>query len=316
MNLQIQHLMPSVGAPRVHPDTPEARQIVLRWGVDHGLVQGEEATRRLSAIDPASLAGRVYPTVDFERLCLAAQHLCWLFVHDDTTEQLSSEARHHEARSLQRDLLSALVGDPASRHVLVDAARSLTEQLRALGGTRWWRRFQQSQGRYLSACLWEANNEAKRTIPDLQIYVVMRRLLGGVEGCFDLLVLGESADPRDALSQAAALATLAELANNHIVWANDVLGIGKELRDGATSSLVFALAEERGLALPQAIEQAAQMCRGQAQAFDRLAQALSLQDNPYVQGLRGWMQGHLDWVVCTHRFDVSHSDEGFAIVLP
>lgn len=342
---------------RIHPAVELARETVISWVNKYGLLADSDVSLEgLVSIDPAGLAARVTsPSTSNETLVLVSKHLAWLFVHDDLIEGLLSEGQHDKARDILHADLDCLeemgkvsgcnmehegaaeekhpgLASFVPVHSLLRSRSELDRQLQAKGGDKWYQRFKRSQARYFMACIWEADNdEMDKCVPESPSYKVMRRMLGGVEGCVDLLSLEmEKGDPRDDLRDGPILDALVEMTNNHIIWSNDVIGVFKEMKTNATSNLIFCFQKEEPLlqstgrkeSLQTSILRAAAECEKEYDAIMTLSRRIThSSQNPdsqaFLGGLFAWLGGHIDWVKSSGRFKVKdHPGGGLAMAIP
>lgn len=154
------------GAPEVRPDLPsqcnpdvaQARQHLLDWVRQTGLIRRESARRRFDRADFGWFASLVYPTADRGRLELLADWFAWLFLVDDELDD-GRIGRAAAALAVLDDLLAVLcegdadrVAPNAAESVAVTALADLWRRTSAETGPTW----QQEQLRVHNGRYWNA----------------------------------------------------------------------------------------------------------------------------------------------------------------
>jgi 5-epi-alpha-selinene synthase len=102
---------------------------------------------------------------------------------------------------------------------------------------------------------------------------------------------------------------LAKMTNNVISWANDIVSLEKEQRQGDVHNLALILSHEQKLSLQAAVDRVGALHDAEVYAFIALAQQLpsftptvDADLQRYVSGLRSWMRANLDWSLDTVRY--------------
>jgi hypothetical protein len=89
---------------------------------------------------------------------------------------------------------------------------------------------------------------------------------------------------------------LTSMTNNVISWANDIVSLEKELRQGDVHNLALILSHERKLSLQAAVDQVGALHDAEVYAFMALARrlpsftpAIDADLQRYVSGMRFWI---------------------------
>ena len=312
--------------PALNGHVERAHQHTLTWAVDMGLVEGSGRTfERFAAARFTWLAARAYPVVDGSALELISDWITFLFFYDDMCDtQESTEPDYLEKLMLAEDRLieigygaRARLGDTPLDLALVD----IRERAAQFAGECWLGRLGAHIQEYIEGVRWERLIRMQGAIPSLATYSKLRLLISAVFPCFDfagMCVDGQRADfADDPLVQ-----QLEVMATNHICWVNDIYGVDKELREDTTSNIVIVLANELHLDWDGALDYAIEMCNSELEAFTNLERELETKHGldeqgaqllrAYVDALRSWMRGNLDWYSETKRYGSEKDEAGSA----
>ena len=99
------------------------------------------------------------------------------------------------------------------------------------------------------------------------------------------------------------------MTNNVISWANDLVSLDKELRQGDMHNLAVILSHEQKLSLQAAVNLVGALHDVEVSAFIDLARRLpsftpkiDREIQRYIAGMRSWMRANLDWSLGTTRY--------------
>jgi terpene synthase-like protein len=173
----------------------------------------------------------------------------------------------------------------------------------------WLQRFRSSVAMYFAANVWEATNRREGQIPDAASYCAMRRFTSAVYPCLLLIELTEHLRLPADVHDHTIVQVLAQMTNNVISWANDLVSLDKERQQGDVHNLVLILAHEQRLPLQTAVEQVVALHDAEVRAFIALTQRLptfaptvDADLDRYVIGMRFWMRANLDWSIAAARY--------------
>lgn len=119
-------------------------------------------------------------------------------------------------------------------------------------------------------------------------------------------------DPSDVLST-PHVQILTRLAVNHVAWFNDIIGVNKEKKEAVNNNIVFVMASEKEQtwegALEGAIKRTNQECETFLDIEAKLYASGLINNNEdvlnYIQVLKFWMRGSMDWHFQSKRYVVS-----------
>jgi len=293
----------------VRPSTHSApvQAETLRWLEAYRLAEA-----RADLLDCVSAVGELtaltYPGASRESLRLASDWTTLFFLMDDLVEERGADLAAISA--LNARYLAVLGGEApgAEEGPVLHALWDVRERLAGVASAQWLRRFRGRVKEWLGAHVWEARNRADRTVPDVASYVHMRQYSVGMYFEFLLSELTDGYALPAEVESHEAVAQLARHANNQIAWANDVMTLGKELRQGDVHNLVMSLWKREGLELQAALERAVAMHNEEVARFQALARGLPSfgEADGAVQGLvralRHYMGGHLGWGYSARRY--------------
>ncbi|MER6102260.1 terpene cyclase [Streptomyces sp. NPDC001832] len=312
-----QRTNPHVGHTRVHLDT---------WIRNTGLVHRDSARDRFEQADFGAFVGMVHPTADSKSLDLVADWFVWLFLVDDQLDDGHLGRSPERVRDVVASMRSVIEGAgtgtmpdedlPAAVVALVD----LWERTTPSAPAHWRTRFGRHLTTYLTtATTWETGNRAAGVVPSEEAYIAKRRHTGAIHVCMDLIEIVAGIEAPESIHDDARFITALEASCNVVCWANDVYSYEKEQVLGEIHNLVHLVRHHRGYGKQQALEH---VCAEIATETKRFLTAetellaaypqLSWLLTPYLDGMRSWMRGNLDWSQQTPRYnpaDVSQYDE-------
>ena len=217
-------------------------------------------------------------------------------------------AELHELYERFRRVLSGLA-PVRSDGAFASALWDLWQRMFARSSPRWRERFVLSVDEYFHACIWEAENRAKRRLPSVADYTRLRRLTAALNTNVELIEICEHVYLPETVHAHPVVRRLTLAANNVICWATDVISLAKERRAGDAQMLASLLERECGLDWQSAVERARQMHDAELRLFLELERALprfggsvSSELERYTEILRAWMRGNLDWARETGRY--------------
>jgi 5-epi-alpha-selinene synthase len=298
--------------PQLNPSVEAVHQHTLQWAVDVGLVTpGDKRHQRLQKARFAWLTALTQPYSELEDLKLAADWHTWLFAHDDVLDATAVGRDPQRVEAIHAGLIKILHGhEPESEaEGLALALADICQRIARRTGPIWPAHFVYSVEQYLQANVWESANRYENVTPDLTTYVKLRQFSGAVFTCFNIIYLTLDLPPQTRFLQHVYVQQLAMMANHHICWVNDIMGLQKEIHENNMSNLVLVLQKQHNLTLPEAISAAIDCCDQEMQAFIQLEERLptfaadeQAQLAAYLHALHSWMSGHIQWYKETGRY--------------
>lgn len=301
--------------PAINEHADAVHRGTVDWTRRFELLRDERAYRAFDAMGLGRLTARTHPNSLPDELQLITDWHTWLFIRDDLGDESMIGRRPGELSALDSRLLDVLEGaEPTVRdEYLTRALCDLRRRLRQVRPTATgMRRLVRAVGEHLEATLWEAANRAREVVPDLDSYVRMRPLTGGLSIVTELTEIVEGNYLPTEVRKHDTISRLTEASHDIVCWANDILSLKKELSRGEVNNLVVVLRDEEGLTLQEAVDHAAEMHDAEVRTFARLSAHLpsygaEIDANlgRYLCGLRTRMRGVSDWTYESVRYRVS-----------
>jgi 5-epi-alpha-selinene synthase len=289
----------------------QAQQATIVWARRLHLLQRDVAYRRLNRLQYGLLMARAYPTAALEALQIVTDWSTWLFLLDDQCDEAGIGHDPERLADLHTRLLDVLHGASLRPRAepLVYGLWDLYQRLEAHATENWLRRFRTSVAQYFSANVWEASNRRQGAIPDARTYCAMRPFTSAVYPCLLLIELTERLRIPSQVYDHPDVQRLAEMTNNVISWANDIVSLDKERQQGDVHNLALIFAHEHQLPLQAAVDRVGALHDAEVRAFTTLAAQLPTFEpavdadlQRYVAGMRFWMRANLDWSLATLRY--------------
>lgn len=318
---QAQTRIPALYCPfphQVNPHAEQARQQLSQWVGTVGLIQRESARRRFEHADFGWFASVVYPTADEERITLMADWFAWLFLVDDQLDdgELGRDPEHagQVVAGMRAVLESADDGAAvALRDDLPTAVTSLADlwQRTARGMTGAWRRrfVQHLEDCLTAASVWEAGNRMRGIVPEENDYIENRRHTGAIYVCMDLIDVVARLDVPVDLYRSEEFRETLDAACNVVCWTNDIYSLEKERSLGEVHNLVYVVQHHRALDGTRAMAHVCEATSAETRRYLVLEERLLRRYpehadvlTPYLDGMRTWIRGNLDWSSRTRRY--------------
>ncbi|TDW97413.1 terpene synthase family protein [Dinghuibacter silviterrae] len=280
----------------INPFVREADTQVIQWVQHHGLATDAQWAEGYRASRFTWFAARCFPDADLPQLSLAAAFNVWLFLLDDSCDEVPTGQKYEYVRSLATDLSLVLAGYPVPAaattaamagptvaaaagpiaapmgSTLATALEDLWARLRQISTPDWQEHFVRGMYRYLDACKLEAQWLDMEAWPSLAAYTRYRPYLGAVhlEPALAEVLCGHHLNPVQRKDPRIEILTL--LCCNVVCWSNDLFSLDKEWANGDRCNLALVLAHEREYDLEDAIREAAALHDHDVARFAALAE--------------------------------------------
>ncbi len=296
-----------------HADVVDTRTIA--WVRHHHLLIQETDYQRFSVVRLGWLAARTNPTASLNSLQMVTDWCSWFFIRDDYCDERGIGTRPEALRSLHARFLAILGGAPldAEDTTLAAALHELWHRTLPETTEAWRCRFVDNLQTFFEAGVWEAMNRADEVIPDVTTYLKMRPFTGGLYAYIDLFELSEEVCLPNYVLEDSTVEQLTTKANNAVCWANDIMSLAKEIKQGDIHNVILSMRQRQTLTLQQAVDRAAALHDAEVRAFIELELRLpsfndkvDAQLQRYTATLRGFMRGSLDWLYTSARYLVEH----------
>jgi hypothetical protein len=298
----------------VNPHVMVVGEQTLRWVQRFHLSTEKDICSRLELAKPWELSGRIYPRLSREKLQVITDWLAWAAFYDDLwCDEIEKGKRHLEQLAYAHKRTLAILknkhssGDDPLTQALLDILHRLLDSNPRLEISWFIRSFEQ----YFQATTWEVVSNVCGITPDRATYIKLRPFAGGGNVFLELRHLIEENNLPVSIRENVLIQQLELMANNHVLWSNDIFSYNKEIAHGARTNLVWILKQEAHLSTQEAATQVAKRCDAEAKAYLNLKELLpslgieidNILDS-YLAFLDAYIGGHLDWAYnVAHRYD-------------
>lgn len=299
--------------PRESQHVAAARAHLERWVTGFGLVRAPAARDRFGRADFGWFAAVTYPQTDEAGLCLIADWFGWLFLLDDQLDDGLLGRDPGRAQELMAEFGAVLTGAGLpERHSAIAAALADLWRRTAPRGTAAWReRFVAHVVAGGAAAYWEAGNRVAGIVPDEPGYIEHRRHTGAIYVCMDLVEVVRGIDLPPAVYDDAPFQDALRAACDVVCWTNDLYSLDKETALGERHNLVTVVSHARRLSTADAVRHVVEAVDREVRVFEDRGR-LALGGWPeyrdelaaYLDGMRSWMRGNLDWSSRTRRYRI------------
>lgn len=276
----------------------------VEWLDRSGVFADEAAYRRFRATNIGWLAARFHPDASRDALQLVSDWYGWMFFRDDQRDE--SEIGHQPARLAVENarLLEVLKGGapPAKGEAMEHALADLRERMLTVVSADAWVRLVKSIAEHFDSTVWEANNRLRGVTPDVETYIGMRPITGGLNVDTEFIEVAEHTRLLPEMRKHPLVSMMSRASNNVVCWANDIFSLEKEIRRGDVHNLVLVLQHTQGLGLQEALDRAAGMHDAEVRSFIDMEKRLPPFSGPeaanlerFIGVLRTRMRGFLDW---------------------
>lgn len=313
---------PSVRNPR----SAEHELAMRSEAVELGLLSSdptERNHRRFASF--VLLDGFVYPQATLAGLEQAGAYNQWLHFLDDQYddhEQLGQDPQAVCAimeRALQILESGELPQDPTPFDRLT---LRLQQRLARRAPAGWMHRFLEDVRDYLlRGSLIALQRWTAARVPTVDEYLPIRLLDSAVLTVFDLMELIGEVQLHPGLFYHRHVRTLRMAAAYHIIFVNDLVSYHKEVVERrGVCNLVYVLQKEERIPLDEALRRVKQRADDELARF--LAAEAALQDEVpqapdlvrYIDGLKAWISGNVDFSIRSSRFRWPLEDSGDLLI--
>ncbi|GAA2247176.1 germacradienol/geosmin synthase [Streptomyces ruber] len=324
-------LLPDFDMPfevRLNPGLDGARRRLLPWARRTGILgEGVWDEDRLDAADLPLCAAGLDPDGTPEALDLGARWLTWGTYGDDYYPLVFGRRRDLAAARLCTERLSACMPVEDGEQPLLPAdamERGLTGLWRdttAGMGRDARRRLRASVEAMTAAWLWELSDQLQNRVPDPVDYLEMRRATFGSELTMSLCRAGHGPAVPPEVYRSGPVRSLEHAAMDYAMLVNDVFSYQKEIEyEGEIHNGVLVVQHFFGCDYPAALGVVHDLMTQRIGQFQHVAEhelpalyedlglparARGVLDG-YVDQLRNWMAGILNWHRHVRRYRADH----------
>mgnify|MGYP002336024624 CR=1 FL=1 len=290
---------------RINPHADVVHEGTVEWLRGFGTFKEEVDYRKFHATRIGRLAARFHPDASLEALQLVSDWYGWMFIRDDQRDESDLGERPDLLAATNARFLEIMEGfKPAPEEVsLAHALWDLRQRVLAEApAAAWVAQLIASIGEHFESTVWEATNRSRGVTPDMDSYIRMRPVTGGLNVDTQFIEIAERTHLPLEVRYHPVLQTLTRTSNNAVCWANDIFSLQKEMKRDV-HNLVLVLQHAEGLTLQEAVNRAAEMHNAEVRTFtDSVSQLQSLGDHQtdvnlkrFVGVLHTRMRGFVDW---------------------
>ncbi|WP_431984117.1 selina-4(15),7(11)-diene synthase [Streptomyces qinglanensis] len=295
--------------PTIHPRHAAIDQRTADWA--HAFRIGSPQLRdQLVAQSIGTFAARILPEGREEVAQLLADFVLWLFGVDDGLCEEGALGKQPGQLSGELSWLLRIAQSPETPARTDDplalGLRDLRRRVDAYGSPAQAARWVDTLREYVLSVVWEADHRARRIVPGLDDYTLMRLYSGATTVGLPLLEMGYDYELRSSERDHRAVRAATEMASMIIAWDNDLLSHAKERASGLYYLNVVRVLEHSGLCPPEAVAEAVRQRDAVMLLFLRLREQLMPQASPqlrqYLLSLGHYIRAAQDWEVASLRY--------------
>jgi hypothetical protein len=288
----------------INPHVDEANGESFAWLTGTGMLPDADSLDHYRRAKFGWLTARTFPRADRDMLRLLMDWYVWLFAFDDGFCESDRMSRHTAmiARAVP-ELLRVLDDLEPPQHldnVFARVLLELKERIAVHAGGEQLDRLRSTTRDYIFAQVWEAANRESDVVPAPEDYLFMRRRTGAVYTVFALIDIAGGFSLTPVEWHHPDVWELTELANDLIVWDNDLFSYAKEQgHDRARHNLVNVLVVHRRCSVQEALDEVARMHDRAVARMVELHTSAETWGSPavlnYILGLEHWVRGHIEY---------------------
>jgi hypothetical protein len=299
----------------MHLDAQPIEEGTIAWMKRYGYIRTprEEETARHAEF--GIRAARVHPTGRTEAIQLVSDLTVWLFLTDDVYVEEPGQASalavtaEHVIRSIR--VLRNPEDLPVAPNASLLALQDISNRLRAAATHEQVERVVNGMVEFFLAGCCEAVSFSRKSLPLTADYIPVRDAINCLRSvCFVFIeIVGGYELPGRTWSRPdlqAVVNTAVRIISNH----HDVLSGLRELTHDVPMNLPAVIAREEGLPISEAFARVADLANAEMNSFVAMSDRLLADEKDrtvrdYVEGLKAWIRGNLDWSLTTGRYRVS-----------
>jgi hypothetical protein len=298
----------------MHRDAARVEEGTIRWMKRWGYIESALEEAQAHASQFGIRAALVHPAGCPEAIQLVSDLTVWLFLTDDSYIEepgfagALSVTADHAIQSI-RILRNPSDMPPAPSRSLL-ALQDISERLRVLATPEQVDRFVGGMIEFFLAGCYEAICFSRRALPSLANYAPVRDAINCLRSvCFVFIEIAGGFELPGAVWCDARLQEVVALASRIVSHHHDILSGLRELDHPVPMNLPSVMARELGIPVQEAFARACDMADTHTRTFIDLADRL-IEDQPdptvvhYIDGLKCWIRGNLEWSLSTGRYSV------------
>ncbi|CAG8448497.1 8377_t:CDS:1 [Gigaspora rosea] len=278
------------------------------WAKKFELIEKKTTNKEFKGSKFGLLICYIFPTIPFERRCLAIDFFNWLFFVDDLIDNNKNLKGKPEEIKIILDKFNTILEDNLQSEVLQNpiaiALWDVWARMKKITNEAWRIKFRNTISLYFESCCLDAQNESSNKIPNsVEEYIKIRRNSGAVMTSFNLIepLLGIQIS-YDNLE----LQNLMNYCNDHICLINDLYSLKKELIEGDVDNIVIVLRRLHQSSLQEAINYTVELINRRMTQIQDIANKFNLENeqniNKYVNALLDVVVGSFYWHKLSGRY--------------
>lgn len=293
----------------LNPHVDFVQRASLDWCVRMQIVAPGKALERLTKSKVGWLEARAFLNASEHALQIASDWTHLFCLLDDRTDKLECPVGLGAfLNGLLEVFRTGVLFPDLAREPFAHAFMDLRARMLEASTPRWVAGFADHLRSIFVGYGWETINVEMGIRPDLGTYLNMRRITIGLYPQFHLATLTDGVDLPAEVYGHPVIQRLMAATSNLVGWANDLCTYEKEIEDGERHNLVVVLMDQESLSIEQAAARAVEMHDAEVGAFLEVAERVPSfgewdeQVVRFVDVLRAWIRGHLDWAQETGRY--------------
>jgi terpene synthase-like protein len=302
----------------ISPDVPRARARHLAWVSALDLWPTADAKKAYQAADFPLFVGHTHPWAVGEDLDLVTDLIGWSWLWDDSLDRPGPRQASPARVRIRLDAYRGAMAGRASNCVeapLVVAWRQLLDRLAERTFDAWRERHLRHWEATFDAYLHEAENNSLGIVPSLDEYLPMRRSAGGMDICLDWVEAAGRYELPAHLHASPEILALRRDEQDVVAMTNDLFSARNEWDSGNTDNIVHVIAQQEGCPWEKAASQVRTLIASALQDFSETEQrlwstptfmslppAVQADTRQFVDAMKAWMRGSLEWHLTSPRY--------------
>ncbi|MHC0063490.1 terpene synthase family protein [Nostoc sp. UIC 10890] len=292
-----------------HVDVLE--EYALEWVTRFNLLANESSYRRFCKSKFFFLAASAYPNCQLEELKIANDWLSWVFIWDDQCDLSNLGREPNVLKNFHKRFLEILNGaELSSKDIpLAYALSDLRKRILQRGSQEWFHYFVDRYEGYFDGCVQEAINRAQEITPDIESYMLIRRLSLGGYLCLALMEFCNHLTIPDFLRNHEVMKELKVMTINILAWCNDIFSVHREMSSGDVHNLVLLIHYQQKLSLETSIiaaskihDQEVYQLKDFELSIPSFGEELDTELANYISGIHSWISANLTWYYHSGRY--------------
>ncbi len=263
------------------------------------------------------LLARVYPHACAERFRLTLDWGSWLFFQDQWFRSLVGQPEL--VASLANDLINIFNGASPSypQKPLIAMFADWSSRMANMTSHQWRDRFGLTLSTYLHDWVYDVYCINYQPTINNQLAVELHQRIGAATSSLDFVDFAQAELLPPSVKHDPTFHDLGEITNNVVCWMHDIASLERDLTAVEPQNIAVLVKEREHCTWSRAIERVEQMCYAEVAAFERIVAErqhygeFELVVSDYIENLRAWMQGTIDWL----RLDVAMVNEPANLLL-